>query len=100
MSQLQDDKRPTYIVFLTDGLPTAGERREPQIVANANKLNKVRARIFSFGVGYDVNSRLLDKLARVCFGQSQYVRPNEDIETHVAQLYQTHRRTGAGQIGH
>ena len=32
MTQLQDDQRPTYIVFLTDGLPTAGERREPQIV--------------------------------------------------------------------
>lgn len=88
MSQLQDDKRPTYIVFLTDGLPTAGERREPQIVDNARQNNSVRARIFTFGVGYDVNSRLLDKLSRTCHGQSQYVRPNEDIEEHVAQLYQ------------
>ncbi len=92
MSQLQDDKRPTYIVFLTDGLPTAGERREPKIVANARNANNVRARIFTFGLGYDVNSRLLDKLARACFGQSQFVRPNEDIETHVAQLY---KRIGA-----
>ncbi len=88
MTQLQDDQRPTYIVFLTDGLPTAGERREMQIIDNARQANKVRARIFSFGVGYDVNSLLLDKLTRACFGQSQYVRPNEDIETHVAQLYQ------------
>ncbi len=88
LTQLQDDQRPTYIVFLTDGLPTAGERREPQIIENARQANKVRARIFSFGVGYDVNSLLLDKLTRACFGQSQYVRPNEDIEAHVAQLYQ------------
>ncbi len=92
LSQLQDDQRPTYVVFLTDGLPTAGERREPKIVENARTTNKVHARIFSFGVGYDVNSRLLDKLSRACFGQSQFVRPNEDIETHVAQLY---RRIGA-----
>ncbi len=92
MSQLQDTNRPTYIIFLTDGLPTAGERREPQIVANAKQANTVRARMFSFGVGYDVNSRLLDRLARVCHGQSQYVRPNEDIEESVSQLY---RRIGA-----
>ena len=58
LAQLQDASRPTYIVFLTDGLPTAGERREPQIVANAKAANKVHARIFAFGVGYDVNSRL------------------------------------------
>jgi len=87
LNQLQDASRPTYVVFLTDGLPTAGERREPQIVANAKTANKVHARIFSFGVGYDVNSRLLDKMARECFGQSQYVLPNEDIEAHVAKLY-------------
>jgi Ca-activated chloride channel family protein len=87
LTQLQDASRPTYIVFLTDGLPTAGERREPQIVANAQAANKVHARIFALGVGYDVNSRLLDKMARDCFGQSQYVLPDEDIEAHVARLY-------------
>jgi hypothetical protein len=47
----------------------------------------VRARIFSFGVGYDVNSRLLDKLVRENFGQSEYVRPEEDIEDRVSRLY-------------
>ncbi len=88
LAQLQDDQRPTYLMFMTDGLPTAGERREMQIVENAREANKVRARIFTFGVGYDVNSRLLDKLTRTCFGQSHYVRPDEDIETQVAQLYQ------------
>ena len=74
-------------MFLTDGLPTAGERREPQIVANAKTANKIHARIFAFGVGFDVNSRLLDKMARECFGQSEYVLPDEDIEAHVAKLY-------------
>lgn len=87
LGQLQDDSRPNYIVFLTDGLPTAGEQREPQIVANAQAANRVRARVFSFGVGYDVNSRLLDRLSRAGFGQSHYVRPDEDIEAHVSKLY-------------
>ena len=44
-------------------------------------------RVFSFGVGYDVNSRLLDKLAAENHGQSEYVRPNEDIEAAVSKLY-------------
>ncbi|MGE0757782.1 MAG: VIT domain-containing protein [Pirellulaceae bacterium] len=84
---LRDDSRPNYVVFLTDGLPTVGERNEAKIAAQAKEHNRVRARLFGFGVGYDVNSRLLDKVARLCHGQSQYVRPNEDIETHVSQLY-------------
>jgi Ca-activated chloride channel family protein len=92
LGQLQDKDQPSYIVFLTDGLPTQGETKETQIVANAKEKNEVRARIFSMGVGYDVNSRLLDKLARYGFGQSEYVRPNEDIETAVAKLY---NRVGA-----
>jgi len=92
MSHLKDDSQPSYIVFLTDGMPTAGETKETQIVVNAADRNKVRARVFSMGVGYDVNSRLLDKLARKCFGQSEYVRPNEDIEDHVSRLY---KRIGA-----
>ncbi|MFW6168888.1 MAG: VIT domain-containing protein [Planctomycetota bacterium] len=88
LGQLRDETRPAYIVFLTDGLPTAGERRASRIVKNAADANQVRARVFTFGVGHDVNSRLLDKLARQGFGQSQYVRPEEDIEAHVARLYQ------------
>jgi Ca-activated chloride channel family protein len=87
LGQLQDSQRPAYVVFLTDGLPTAGETNEAKIAANAKDYNKVRARVFSFGVGYDVNARLLDKLVRDNFGQSDYVRPDEDIEQHIARLY-------------
>lgn len=85
---LNDSKRPTYVVFLTDGLPTAGETNEAKIVEKAKQANNVRARLFSFGVGYDVNSRLLDRLVSANFGQSEYVRPDEDIEAAVSKLYQ------------
>src|SRR5262249_23478893 len=37
--------------------------------------------------GYDVNSRLLDRISRDNFGQSEYVRPDEDIEAHVSKVY-------------
>ena len=84
---LNDEQRPTYVIFLTDGLPTVGETMEARIVANAMSANSARARIFSFGVGYDVNSRLLDKLSRTGFGFSQYVRPDENIEASVSRLF-------------
>ncbi len=87
LGQLQDNTRPNYLIFLTDGLPTVGEIQEAKIAAAAKSGNQVRARLLSFGVGYDVNSRLLDRLARDNFGQSEYVRPDEDIEAHVSQVY-------------
>lgn len=92
LGMLADSKRPTYVLFLTDGLPTSGETGEATIVKHAGEANRVHARVFAFGVGYDVNSRLLDKLARSNFGLSQYVRPNENIEATVSALY---RKIGA-----
>jgi Ca-activated chloride channel homolog len=89
---LKDNDRPTYVIFLTDGLPTVGETKEAAIAEQAAKKNEVRARLFAFGVGYDVNSRLLDKLSHQNHGQSEYVRPEEDIEDSVSRLY---RRIGA-----
>jgi len=87
LNQLQDSSRPNYVVFLTDGLPTTGVTSEAKIVVDAKEANRVRARLFTFGVGYDVNSRLLDKLARDNHGYTEYVRPNEDIEDRVSRLY-------------
>jgi len=87
LDQLRDSRQPNYVVFLTDGLPTVGERREEAIAAAAKQANQVRARLFVLGVGYDVNSRLLDRLAGDNFGQSLYVRPNENLEEVLARLY-------------
>ena len=87
LNQLADPKRPNYVLFLTDGIPTVGEVNEQRIAAKAKEANKVNARIFNLGVGFDVNSRLLDRLSRDHRGQSVYVRPNENIEASVATLY-------------
>ena len=87
LNMLTNSKKPNYILFLTDGLPTVGERNELRIAANAKQANQARARLFNFGVGFDVNSRLLDRLSRDHRGQSVYVRPSEDIEAHVSSLY-------------
>ncbi len=72
---------------MTDGLPTVGEMNELKIADQVKSANTFGARLFSFGVGYDVNSRLLDRLSGGHRGQSVYVRPNENIEGAVAGLY-------------
>jgi Ca-activated chloride channel family protein len=87
LGQIRDDSRPSYVLFLTDGLPTAGETNELAIARECRKANKEHARVFVFGVGYDVNARLLDRLSGGNSGTSVYVKPDEDIETHLARFY-------------
>lgn len=82
------DERPAQIVFLTDGLPTVGEQDSGEILASVRHLNRYDARIFPFGVGYDVNTHLLDLLAEQNHGAADYVRPGEDIEVKVSNLYE------------
>jgi Ca-activated chloride channel family protein len=79
---------PTMVVFLTDGKPTVGERNVADIVANAVAANKTaNARLFCFGVGYNVKAELLDGLGRKNAGTTQYVESNEDIELAVTSFY-------------
>jgi Ca-activated chloride channel family protein len=77
--------RPSYLIFLTDGLPTVGETREDPIVARVGK-SAAGTRIFSFGVGTDVNVHLLDRVSGDSGGVSQYVLPGEDIEVKVSSF--------------
>jgi Ca-activated chloride channel family protein len=85
--QFQGASGPSYLLFLTDGLPTVGERNESKLVAASKERTPGKVRMINFGVGYDVNSRLLDRLSREHHGVSEYVRPEEDIEVHVSRLY-------------
>jgi len=87
LGMIRDDSRPSYILFLTDGLPTSGETQELRIADNCHQANSKRARLFCFGVGYDVNARLLDRLSGGNSGTSEYVKPDEDLEAHVARFY-------------
>src|SRR5438132_10712739 len=77
--------RPLVLIFLTDGLPTVGVRNPDEIVAEIKKASGVR--IFSFGIGSDVNTQLLDQLAESTRAFSQYVLANEDLELKVSSFY-------------
>jgi Ca-activated chloride channel family protein len=75
------------VVFLSDGEPTVGETNVDVIVASAGEANRGGARIFAFGVGHDVNTRFLDRLAAENGGTVEYVKPDENIETKVAGFF-------------
>jgi Ca-activated chloride channel family protein len=92
------------IIFLTDGLPTVGETNTENILNNVRRLNDpgrlvsakqegatnaagVGARLFCFGVGYDVNVPFLDRLAEETRAEADYVRPEESIEGIVSAFY-------------
>ena len=87
LAEKPDPKRPRIIVFLTDGQPTVGVRNPALILENVAKANKNLSRIFAFGVGYDVNDHMLDKMAANNGGTRNYVTPNEDIEDAVSSLF-------------
>jgi Ca-activated chloride channel homolog len=82
-----DAKRPYFIVFLTDGVPTVGKTNAGEIVKSVKDRDSHSARIFSFGVGNDVNTKLLDELAQVTGGVNQYVHPDENIEVKVSSFF-------------
>jgi len=73
------------VVFLTDGLPTVGEQN-PDRIAERAEHDRGAARVFAFGIGYDVNVRLLDQLTAAARGTTAFVEPGEDLERPIAQL--------------
>jgi Ca-activated chloride channel family protein len=72
---------------MTDGLPTVGEVEVERIIDNVGQAAPENARIFPFGVGYDVNTALLDTIAVNHRGASGYVRPEEAIDEKVSAFY-------------
>ena len=99
------------VVFLTDGLPTVGETNIETILQHVRSINgekrtaedasprvqvagrfnrreeTAQARIFCFGLGYDVNVPFLDRLANLGHGDADYVKPQEDVEAKVSSFF-------------
>jgi len=83
-----DPERPTVIVFLTDGLPTVGETMPQRIIDNVRQQMGRNVQLFSFGVGYDVDTVLLDTISQENRGASAYVQPDQAIDEAVSTFYQ------------
>lgn len=87
-AELVDESRPTYLIFITDGLPTVGVVDSGQILADFQRSAPKNLRVFAFGVGYDVDTFLLDSLTQAHHGLSQYVKPEEDLNRAVSSFYE------------
>lgn len=75
------------VLFLTDGLPTVGITSEVEIRKVATEHNPHRRRVFTFGVGADVNTPLLQEIARETRATTTFVLPQEGVEVKVAHVF-------------
>jgi Ca-activated chloride channel family protein len=78
-----DNGRLPLVLFVTDGEPTVGER-DPERIAQLAGHERGRRRVFTFGVGADLNVALLERLALEGRGTAHFVRPNESVERAVS----------------
>ncbi len=82
--------RQKQIIFITDGRPTIGETRTDKIIDRLSKIiekNKSSPRIFTFGIGTDINTKLLDLVSQKTKASTEYVLPEENIEDKISRFY-------------
>ena len=70
------EERLPIVVFMTDGLPSVGERSAGRLADQAER-QALRTRVFAFGVGHDVNTHLLDRLGEAGRGSTDYIEPGD-----------------------
>jgi len=80
-------EKAKLVIFLTDGLPSVGVTDAATILKDVHDGNKTGVRVFNFGVGTDVNTHLLDRIANEHDGTSAYVAPKEDLELKLSDFY-------------
>ena len=76
------------VLFLTDGLPTVGNTSEVAIRNVVMKSNPHNRRVFTFGVGFDVNAALLEKIAAESRARAEFVLPKEDVEAKIGKVFE------------
>jgi len=79
--------RPKVVVFITDGKPTIGETNEDRLVKLASGPN-ARMRVFTFGIGDDLNTHFLDKLTEATRAARTYVGEKEDLELPLSSFFE------------
>jgi Ca-activated chloride channel family protein len=85
LDQPADEERLAQVVLVSDGVPSVGEHAPDRIAATA-AARIGRRRIFPIGVGHDVNTYLLDRLAMEGRGAVEYVPPGASVESAMGAL--------------
>ncbi|MBN2589354.1 MAG: VWA domain-containing protein [Sedimentisphaerales bacterium] len=92
LSQEPTEDMIPIVLFLTDGLPTIGQTSELVIREVITKSNPYKRRVFTFGVGLDVNAPLLERIAAESRARAEFVLPKEDVEVKIGKVF--NRLTG------
>jgi Ca-activated chloride channel family protein len=87
LEQKAGSNRPFVVLFITDGKPTINETDEDKLVDLIKKRAEGSVRIFTFGIGNEINTHLLDKITARTNAYRSYIGPNEDIEIKISNLY-------------
>ncbi|HJQ39301.1 MAG TPA: VIT domain-containing protein [Thermoanaerobaculia bacterium] len=87
-SNAEASPRPKVVIFITDGKPTIGETDEERLVAKVKRANAHAMRVFTFGVGDDLNTHFLDKLTEVTRAARTYVGERENLELPVSSFFE------------
>lgn len=88
LKEKPQSERPHFIIFITDGKPTIGEIDEEKLVEKISKGNTDKIRIFTFGIGNEINTHLLDKITEHSGAYRSYISPEEDIEVKISGFYE------------
>ncbi|HPN29840.1 MAG TPA: VIT domain-containing protein [bacterium] len=83
----KNSDRPKYLVFITDGKPTIGETSEEILLKKIKNEKLGNIKIFTLGIGDDLNSYLLDKITSITKGYRSYISEKEDIELKISGFY-------------
>ena len=80
--------RVNHVIFLTDGLPNIGEIELGPLSELVGQWSEGRARLFTIGVGGDVDQNFLTALAEEHGGESHFLSEEGDIEEALRVLFE------------
>lgn len=86
LKMLRDRSRPGVVVFLTDGRATTGVTGSEAILSAVKARNR-SSRLFTFGVGADVNRSFLERLGKTNRGTVDFIKGGQNLERAVAAFY-------------
>ena len=87
MQQTFPPGRVNHVIFLTDGLPTVGEIEPRALSALVDQWSAGQARLFTIGVGRDVDQGVLSALAEEHQGEAYFLSEEGDIEAALRELF-------------
>lgn len=83
----RDAQRPLFLLFFTDGKPTIGETQIEPLLKRIEGFGLKDIRVFTIGIGTELNAQLLDRLTEQTRGYRVYVGEKEDLEQKVSDFY-------------